>query len=166
MVPFASSKDAEIIDDFANSEALLGQAVAVLVAALGGWPWDGTTPQRSITNATRADRDIVLRRAGCGCNTGTSRADLLNAAMRLLVMLVSGAAGAGEPQQALSHATQGCASPRLLRLLPAEGEQDTGCGALEVRPNPLPLFGFTLARRSLGLGRVQLSLSCTVLIMF
>ncbi len=59
MVPFAVSKDAEIIDDFENSEALLGQAVAVLVVALGGWPW---TPQRSITNATdTADRDIALR---------------------------------------------------------------------------------------------------------
>ena len=155
MVPFAASKDAEIIDDFANSEALLGQAVAVLVAALGGWPWDGTTPQRSITNATRADRDIVLRRAGCGCNTGTSRADLLNAAMRLLVMLVSGAAGAGEPQQALSHATQGCASPPASSL-PSPKKVDAGCDGARwwfMRQDSMaataavPLFGFTLAVR-------------------
>jgi hypothetical protein len=60
MVPFAASKEAEIIDDFAKSEALLGQAVAVLNLALGGWPWEGTTPQRSMTNATdTADHDIV-----------------------------------------------------------------------------------------------------------
>jgi hypothetical protein len=165
MVPFAASKDAEIIDDFANSEALLGQAVAVLVVALGGWPWDGTTPQRSITNATRADRDIVLRRAGCGCNTGTSRADLLNAAMRLLVMLVSGAAGAGEPQQALSHATQGCASPPLPPPPPCRGRTGHGCGALEVRPNVRYRFSVSLWPPAF-VGRVQLSLSFTVLIMF
>jgi hypothetical protein len=156
MVPFAASKDAEIIDDFANSEALLGQAVAVLVAALGGWPWDGTTPQRSITNATRADRDIVLRRAGCGCNMGSSRAYLLNAAMRLHVMLVSGAAGAGEPQQALSHATQGCASPPPLPcrvLKKVDGRWVRRRALVFMRQDSMaatagvPLFGFTLAVR-------------------
>jgi hypothetical protein len=54
MVPAAASTEADIIDDAANSAALIGQVVAVLKVDGGGWLSAGAKQHSNISSNTHA----------------------------------------------------------------------------------------------------------------